>query len=56
MSFKDLLIDISYDSESNNLLNDFYIPVLSETKEYRRAVGYFDSKSLSSAAFGVKTL
>ncbi len=54
LSFKDLNIDYSYDSESNDLLNDFYVPVLSESSEYYRAVGYFDSKSLSYAARGVK--
>ena len=54
ISFKDLDLEDCYDSDTSNLLNDFYIPVLSEAKEYYRAVGYFNSKSLSFAAKGIK--
>ena len=54
MNFKDLNFDESYDSETNDLLNDFYIPALSCSTEYYRAVGFFNSKSLSFAATGIK--
>lgn len=54
MSFKDLKIKDNYDTESDNLLNDFYIPVLSETAEYYRAVGFFTSPCLSCVAPGLK--
>ena len=54
MTYKDLDLEDSYDSDTNDLINDFYIPVLSQSKEYYRAVGYFNSKSLSFAAQGIK--
>ena len=54
MSFRDLDLKDWYDSDSDDLLNDFYVPVLSEASEYYRAVGFFDSKSLSFAARGIK--
>lgn len=54
MSFKDLKIEDNYDTESDDLLNDFYILVLSETIEYYRAVGFFSSPSLSCVAPGLK--
>ena len=54
MSFKDLKIEDNYDTESDDLLNDFYIPVLSEATEYYRAVGFFTSPSLSCVAPGLK--
>ena len=34
-------LSFSYTSESDDLFNDFYAPVLSVAKEYKRAVGYF---------------
>lgn len=54
MSFRDLDLDTHYDSGKNDLLNEFYIPVLSEASEYYRAVGFFNSKSLSLVARGLK--
>ena len=53
-SFKDLNLKIDYDSEQDNLLDDFYIPVLSNSKEYYRMAGYFNSKSLAYSARGLK--
>ncbi|WP_176222278.1 DEAD/DEAH box helicase family protein [Tuberibacillus sp. Marseille-P3662] len=38
------------------MINDFYIPVLSKTITYRRAVGYFTSSSLTLAAKGLSEL
>ena len=54
ISFKDLDLKDFYDSDTDDLLNDFYIPILSESIEYHRAVGYFNSRSLSYAARGIK--
>ena len=54
MSFKDLKIEDNYDTESDDLLNDFYIPVLSEAIVYYRAVGFFSSPSLSCVVQGLK--
>ena len=54
MSFKDLNLGSTYNSSRNNLVEDFYIPVLSEAKSYDRVTGYFDSASLVLAAPGLK--
>lgn len=54
MSFKDLNIKIKYDSDNDDILNDFYIPVLSNAKKYYRLAGFFDSSTLASAASGME--
>lgn len=54
MSFIDLNLEPYYDSEENDLINDFYIPVLSNSKEYLRLVGYFNSGTLSLVSKGLK--
>jgi superfamily II DNA or RNA helicase len=53
MGLKDLNIKISYDSDKDDILNDFYIPVLSNSLEYKRSVGFFSSTSLAIAARGI---
>ena len=53
-TFKELGFKEHYDSQKDNLLNEFYIPALANTKRYRRVVGYFNSKSLASVAVGLK--
>ena len=52
-SFEDLTIKESYDSEEDDVLNDFYIPVLQNSKKYWRIAGYFTSGSLAVAARGM---
>lgn len=42
-----------YNSEDDNILEDFYIPALKNAIFYDRAVGYFDAKVLTSAARGM---
>ena len=54
MSFKDLDLLPSYKSSKNNLIKDFYNPVLSEAVKYDRVTGYFSSNSLALAANGLK--
>lgn len=45
--FKDLNLKIRYKTnENSSIIKDFYIPVLSESKLYKRAVGYFSSNIL----------
>ena len=46
----------SYSSDRDDLLNNFYIPILKETVEYKRIAGFFSSKSLAIAAKGIKGL
>jgi superfamily II DNA or RNA helicase len=50
---RELLLKEVYDSEEDNILQDFYIPVLKNSISYDRAVGYFDAKVLTSAARGL---
>ena len=58
MSYKNLNIKKSYETSGNknSLLEDFYIPFLSETKEYRRIAGFFSSSSLIVASEGIEGL
>ena len=58
MSYKDLNIKKSYETSGDKslLLKEFYIPFLSETKEYRRIAGYFSSSSLIVASEGIEGL
>ena len=58
MSFRDLQLNISYESDSNRnqLLDEFYIPVLENSKKYFRIAGFFSSTSLSVAAEGIEGL
>lgn len=53
MSLKDLVLKISYDSDVDDILHDFYIPTLSNSIEYKRSVGFFSSKSLAVSARGI---
>jgi len=53
MNFKDLKLKKSYDSDSDDILKDFYIPVLSNAVSYKRLAGYFSSSSLAVAAKGI---
>jgi superfamily II DNA or RNA helicase len=54
-NFKDLNWKGTYKSGTDNddLLKDFYIPVLSCATSYKRAVGYFSSSLLAKAAEGL---
>jgi len=53
MSFRDLELKHSYTSEKDNLLEDFYIPVLKKAVSYKRITGYFSSSSFLTAAAGL---
>ena len=50
---RDLNIKAVYNSEEDNILEDLYIPALSKSISYDRAVGYWDAKMLTSAASGL---
>lgn len=50
---KSLNIKAVYNSEDDNILEDFYIPALKSSIRYDRAVGYFDAKVLITAARGL---
>lgn len=53
---RNLEIKNAYNSDEDDLVNDFYNSVLSESILYRRATGYFTSGSLSIAAIGITSL
>ncbi|NMH73557.1 DEAD/DEAH box helicase family protein [Bacillus sp. RO2] len=58
MSLKELNISYQYRTghEEGNIIENFYIPVLSKSILYKRAVGYFSSGSLMLAAKGISEL
>ncbi|WP_228288146.1 phospholipase D-like domain-containing protein [Thermosipho ferrireducens] len=53
MSFKDLNLKRSYSSDSDDILNEFYLPILENSISYCRLSGFFTSESLSLAARGI---
>ena len=46
MAFNKSIIKNNYSTDKDNVLKDFYIPVLKEAVSYDRAVGYFSSQVL----------
>ena len=53
MGFKRLPLKYSYDSNSDDLLWDFYVPTLSMSVRYDRISGFFSSTSLAISAKGL---
>lgn len=53
MNLKTLDLKKAYSSDSDDFLNEFYIPVLQASMEYNRLAGFFSSKSLAIAARGI---
>ena len=56
MPFRDLNLKPGYDSGTDNLVEDFYIPLLKESVVYDRIAGFFTSSSLAIAAEGIAGL
>lgn len=56
MVISDLNIGRSFRSNENSMVRDFYNPILSVAKSYKRAVGYFTISSLINAAQGLSNL
>jgi len=53
MTFKELNLKHCYDSDEDDILDEFYIPVLEKSKKYLRLAGYFRSSSLAVSARGI---
>jgi superfamily II DNA or RNA helicase len=53
MSFVNLKLKFTYNSEEDSIINDFYIPCLKEAVSYDRAVGFFSASMLTYAAQGL---
>lgn len=56
MALKSLTLKDVYRSDEDDLINELYIPCLSEAISYDRAVGFFSSESLALAAKGISKL
>ena len=56
MSLQDHIIKSEYRSLIDNVVQDFYIPLLNEAVLYRRAVGFFSSTSLVEISKGIASL
>lgn len=52
-TLKNLKMSIAYDSDRDDILNDFYIPALAVSSNYKRIAGYFSSSSFALAARGL---
>lgn len=53
MSFKDLHIKTCYESGIDDIIEDFYIPVLGASVQYDRIAGFFSSSTLAIASRGL---
>ncbi|MGI6462140.1 MAG: DEAD/DEAH box helicase family protein [Candidatus Scatomorpha sp.] len=53
MSLQDLDLKPEYRSKFDDIIKDFYIPVLKESVLYRRAVGFFSSSALLALSAGI---
>lgn len=56
MSLRDLNIKQEYRSLADDVVKDFYIPLLSEAVLYQRAVGFFSSSALIMMSRGIERL
>ena len=56
MSFKDIELKTEYRSKRDDIVEDFYIPVLEKSVYYRRAVGFFTSNALIEISKGITSL
>ncbi|WP_107851504.1 DEAD/DEAH box helicase family protein [Oceanimonas marisflavi] len=54
MQFSSLKLKAKYDSDEDDILSSFHIPLLARAKQYDRAVGYFSSDVLASVAEGLE--
>ena len=53
MGFEDIPLVRSYSSDSDDILNAFYVPVLENSHKYYRLAGFFSSTCLALAARGI---
>ena len=56
MELLDIQFKPAYDSDEDDVLNEFYIPALSSSTRYRRLAGFFSSSALAVAARGIAGL
>ncbi len=56
MSLLDIDVKTEYRSKLNDIVNEFYIPLLEESVLYKRAVGFFSSSALIEISKGISGL
>lgn len=56
MSLQDVSIKNEYRSLIDNVVQDFYIPLLERAKVYKRAAGFFSSSSLAEITKGIASM
>lgn len=55
-NFRDLSLESGYDSDTDDIVNEFYLPVLSNSKSYDRITGFFRSSSFAISSKGLAQL
>lgn len=56
MGLREIEYRYTYDSDTSNLIEEFYNPVLAQAIEYKRIAGFFSSTCFAVAAEGVREL
>lgn len=56
MFLRNLVFSPFYNSKQNDLINEFYIPALSNCKEYKRVSAFFDSNILRLYSTGLESI
>lgn len=56
MSLQDITIKNEYRTLNDNIISNFYTPLLSQAVSYRRSVGFFSSTILSKLTYGISKL
>lgn len=56
MSLLDVSLKKEYRSPRDNIVDDFYIPLLKESILYKRSVGFFSSSALLELSYGIAKL
>lgn len=56
MGFKNLELKREYRSFKDDIIKDFYVPVLKEARIYKRAVGFFSLTALTEISKGISEL
>lgn len=56
MPFRELKLDIGYNSEITDVTKDFFVPILKMSKSYKRVSAYYSSNSLKLIAEGLSAM
>ena len=56
MALRDVNVKKEYRSFHDDIIHDFYIPILQQSTLYRRAVGFFSSSALVEISRGINSL